>query len=377
MKKTYYYIFSMLILLLFYSPKAKAYSTGYVNANATDGDNNTITVRMLRYWDLQSDSFTQADSDYTYYWDIPWNIQLENMQLNRYYTGILRFQVNVSCSDGSVQLDQPILLNSQIAEGLHVYIYGNTSTWFQVCVIFDNYYTQGTDVLGLPTITQKAVRHYDSETIPLDYAPNFTPSLTITSSGTLRSQTTIWDKGFAGLIADSIDNSTALATMAGWLYDIKTQDLSYYSQLVTQIAALTQAQNTANADLLLILNELDLDFQQVQTILDLFPSYRTQVLQYWQQLLEMNAAQSQAAAEAASVAADKDNQSQQLINGMGSVVMPSLASGDLDILGGVDTTQKTNFFGLIGLITHTEIITKIMLIIVIGAIVGYVLYGKK
>lgn len=377
MKKTYYYIFSMLILLLFYSPKAKAYSTGYVNANATDGDNNTITVRMLRYWDLQSDSFTQADSDYTYYWDIPWNIQLENMQLNRYYTGILRFQVNVSCSDGSVQLDQPILLNSQIAEGLHVYIYGNTVTWFQVCVIFDNYYTQGTDVLGLPTITQKAVRHYDSETIPLDYAPNFTPSLTITSSGTLRSQTTIWDKGFAGLIADSIDNSTALATMAGWLYDIKTQDLSYYSQLVTQIAALTQAQNTANSDLLLILNELDLDFQQVQTILDLFPSYRTQVLQYWQQLLEMNAAQSQAAAEAASVAADKDNQSQQLINGMGSVVMPSLASGDLDILGGVDTTQKTNFFGLIGLITHTEIITKIMLIIVIGAIVGYVLYGKK
>lgn len=377
MIKLRYYLFATPLLLLALSTSAFAYSTGYVNANATDGDNNTITVRMLRYWDLQADTYTQADSDYTYYWDIPWNIQLENMQTNKYYTGVLRFQVSVSCSDSNVQLDQPVLLNSQLADGLHVYIYGNTSTWYQICIIFDNYYTQGTDVLGLPTITQKAVRHYDSETIPIDYAPNFTPSLTITSSNTLRSQSTIWDKGFAGLIADSIDNSTALATISGWLYDIKTQDFTYYNQLVTQVAALTQSQNTANANLLLILQELDLDFQQVQTILDLFPSYRTQVLQYWQELLQMNAQQSSQAAEIESQYANQGNQSDILLGGLDSITFPTISSNQIDIMGNLDSSAKSNFFGLIATITNNGFVTSVLIIIVTGMIVGYVLYGKK
>lgn len=381
MKKTYYYILSMLIVLLLFSSNNIVHAeTTEVQATIPVSSGSNLYAYTQSYTNILGKNLTtegnEPGSDTYLEFDPTYNIVLTGVDQN-YLNGYLILTINISASVPNAinwtyeGIDYQRPYND---DGLKVFIGLNNYNFFRVLIIFDNYSNPGNQI-DLGTFTPKYVAKIGDVT-PLK--ANFTTSFSIYSNH-LQKDTYIQNDRTTELIYNAIYQATGqqLLNILNTLTAINTQDYTYYTQLISKLNQLHTDNTQQHTDLINILNELDLDFQQVQTILDLFPSYRTQVLQYWQQLLEMNAAQSQAAAEAASVAADKDNQSQQLINGMGSVVMPSLASGDLDILGGVDTTQKTNFFGLIGLITHTEIITKIMLIIVIGAIVGYVLYGKK
>lgn len=374
MRKLWYYL-SIPIFCLAFSINAFAYTATNITSTSTDADNDQISVSGRSFSSFDYTGISQADTNYILTYNIPQEYQIGSLRTGRYYNGFIRFQVAISTAT-SVQNGMPILTDNEILNGIYLYIRNVTSTTYEVGVFFDNWYCTGTQI-GLPTIQQEFAITYDSEVQPLSFTQNFTFSLTIQASDSLRSTEDPLPTGLAGVIAGAVDDSTALAVIAGYLYDIKTQDYSYYTTLTGQIAQIITLQGTTNTRLQNILNEIDLDFQQVQAILDLFPSYRTQVLEYWQRFLEMNAAESSAAAEQESEYADRDNQSQQLISGMGSVTMPSLGASDFNIIGNVDATQKANFFGLIGLITHTEIVTKIMLIIVLGAIVGWVLYGKK
>lgn len=279
--------------------------------------------------------------NYSAEWNILENYQITNLKQGNYYTGILRFRVQISGYNSGLQRHQPVMQTNNINTGLYTYIQGNTGTFYQIDVVFDNYYCEN-ESLGLPTVFNTFSYPFNSEIGLTNYAQTFTTTLTIQLAN-FRSQATPFNNGLAGMITSSIDNSTALATIAGWLYDIKVQDYTYYSSLTTQIANLINGQSTTNARLLSILNEIDLDFQQVQTILDLFPSYRTQVLQYWQELLAMNAAQSSAAAEVESQYQDKEAQSATLAAGLGQLVLPSVNSNDFNVLNQVDGTQKANF----------------------------------
>lgn len=101
------------------------------------------------------------------------------------------------------------------------------------------------------------------------------------------------------------------------------------------------------------------------------------LLYYINTMENMNADQSSKAAEIESQYNEKESQSESLTNIMNNVTMPTISANDIDILGSIDTNSKSNFFGLIALITHTELVTKIMLIIVTGALVGYIMFGKK
>ena len=91
----------------------------------------------------------------------------------------------------------------------------------------------------------------------------------------------------------------------------------------------------------------------------------------------MNSAQSSAAAEVESQYQDKEAQSATLAAGLGQLVLPSINSNDFNVLNQVDSTQKANFFGLLSIITNNGFITTLLIIVVTGAIVGYILYGKK
>ena len=91
----------------------------------------------------------------------------------------------------------------------------------------------------------------------------------------------------------------------------------------------------------------------------------------------MNSEQASKAAAAESAYNERNNQSETLIGGLNDVDRPTNNAGDFNILSNVDTTQKANFFGMLGTITNTSLITKILLIIVTAAIAGYILYGKK
>ena len=106
--------------------------------------------------------------------------------------------------------------------------------------------------------------------------------------------------------------------------------------------------------------------------------YTASLLEYYIQMMEkMNPQQSAEAAEIESQYNEKENQSESLAAGLGSLYMPSISSNDLDILSRVDTNQKNNFFGMLSIITNNSYITTLLLIIVTGAIVGFILYGKK
>lgn len=378
MKKTYYYILSTLFFTLLFCFKTNTYAaTSIISGSIPITNGNNILIYTESYTDVLGEILTTEGNENgdTYAIFQPSFTLSLNSTNQKYLNGyvIVTIYITPTISGSTTTSFDGIEFTRPNTDGVNVVLVSYANNYFSFFVSFDNFYNQNRVDLGTYTLKYQAKL---GDVTPIK--GNFTTSITIANNYLEKSQY-MYNNRTTELLYNAIYQATGsqLTNIINLLSSIQTQDYTYYTQIISGINQLHTDNNTLHTDLLNIINELDLDFQQVQTILDLFPSYRTQVLQYWQQLLEMNAAQSQAAAEAASIAADKDNQSQQLINGMGSVVMPSLGAGDLDILGGVDATQKTNFFGLIGLITHTEIITKIMLIIVIGAIVGYVLYGKK
>lgn len=91
----------------------------------------------------------------------------------------------------------------------------------------------------------------------------------------------------------------------------------------------------------------------------------------------MNEEQSSVAEEISQNYIEAESQANEMSNQLSAVELPSVSSNNLNILGTVDTTQKNSFFSMLSIITHTELVTKIMLIIVIGSLVGFILYGKK
>lgn len=94
-------------------------------------------------------------------------------------------------------------------------------------------------------------------------------------------------------------------------------------------------------------------------------------------LYQMDPSESSIAEEIEEEYSSYEDQANSIADQLNDIEMPNISSGNLNILGTVDGTQKNNFFQMLSIITHTELVTKIMLIIVIGSLVGFILYGKK
>ena len=327
-----------------------------------------------------------GDNEIYFHFNYSFNNQLlfQPDQIGKYIYGAIRVELDIYIPNpntnkfswyGGIISGEPI-----ITETLKIYPYIESTSSnhynYALLYIFDGYQPQNIELPG-PLMTISNVRaRWVAAAMPTNEGLSGTGTCT-QAYNNLRVEDTPLNRGLASLIAEGIDNSVAVDLMLQYLYDIKMNDLQYYQSLTSQISTLVADNQYQSERLRLILSNMINGFIDVQTVLDLFPSYRTQVLQYWQELLQMNAQQSSEAAERESQYADRESQSDQLLNGMNSITLPSISAGDLDILSNVDTTQKTNFFGLIALITHTTLVTKIMLIIVIGSIIGYILYGKK
>lgn len=376
LKKSYLVIGSLIFCLLFSFKVNAATSTVQATIPVSNGQN--LTIYTQSYTDIYATDLGQEGSDGDTYakFEPTFNIQLYGVN-QQYLNGFFSITVNVNCSISAYSgwsYDGIEYTRPYNTDGLNVYIAGNAYNYFRIYVIFDNYYNNSGSI-DLGTVTQKHQVTYG------DVAPfkgNFTTSFSIYSNNIVR-DTYMQNDRTTELIYNSIYQATGsqLLNIINTLSAIYSQDYAYYSQLVTKLNQLHTDNTQLHTDILNLISEIDLDFQQVQTILDLFPSYRTQVLQYWQQLLEMNAAQSSAAAEMNQDYGNKETQSAQLIDGLGSLNLPQVNQNDFNILGNVDSNSKANFFGLIGLITNNSLITTILIIIVTGAIVGYALYGKK
>lgn len=373
----YTYIPIMIFALLFVDTNVKA-ATSYAAITIPVNNSQNISILATTYPSLAGELVDADDIQGTSqsWWKFEPNISIDLSNLpSGYISGQLVVDITVTSGLTQGEYSNWEVSNLSNTDSMHAAITWPRNNTFRIIVMLDNY----NSLSGNAHIGDLKLTYYDKSTAySATNSTSFSASMSVITNNLTRDTIVVNDR-LTALLYSSITQATGqqLANIISGLSAIQNQDYVYYQQLVTQIAALTQAQNTANSNLLLILNELDLDFQQVQTILDLFPSYRTQVLQYWQQLLEMNAAQSSAAAELESQYADKDSQSTNLLGGLDSISYPSVNIGDFDIMGNADANSKANLFGLIGLITNNSFVTTVLIIIVTGMIAGYALYGKK
>lgn len=379
--KKFYYLFiciPFLTLLFSYSVNA-AVSRVTVSFNTTSAGTFTIgTQTYTSVMPTQVDFEDTTPNEYHGVYELTHNIDLALTSTNKYLSGSFVIQIITTIGSGEGTISAGTLNFQPVQDdGLHVYLYEYSPTQYRLAVIMDNYSPKsGFISLGTITTTYNVVATNPNDA---SLSRNFTTSISKTSGGSIEAYDAPINDRFTALLWSAINQATGpdLASIINMLTDIRNQDYTYYVIIVNKLSEMSQGISDANSKLLTILNDMNTDFQSIQTVLDLFPSYRTQVLAYWQQLLEMNAAQSSEAAELESQYQDKGSQSADLNEGLGSLNLPEVDADDFNILGNVDSSAKTNFFGLIGLITNNSLITTILIIIVTGAIVGYALYGKK
>lgn len=379
MIKKYYYILFAIIATLLFGVSANATTTEVTQSisvnNGTPLNVYTQSYTNILGHDISSEGNAEGDS----YIEFSPNYNIVLTGTNQQYLNgyaILTFNVSATIPNASNWTYEGLeYIRPYNVDGVQVFMGLNNYNFYRILIIFDNFYNTGNQI-DLGTVTMKYTAKIGDVTPLLG---NFQTSSISVYSNHLVKTLDFQNNRTTNEIYNAIYQATGsqLLDIVTMLTNIRNQDALYYQQLVTSLASINQSINTTNADLLLILSELDTDFSAVQTVLDLFPSYRTQVLQYWQELLQMNAQQSSQAAEIESQYANQGNQSDILLGGLDSISFPTISSNQMDIMGNLDADAKSNFFGLIATITNNGFVTTVLIIIVTGMIVGYVLYGKK
>lgn len=374
--RKYTYIYTTALLFFFLLGGKQAFAAiSSETVTGTDSDGNRMNFRYQSYTAENPLSVEEMSTGYyRSVYEITENVDFILVQ-GKYYTGYATAGIAISPSLSNTKLSAVWIESVNSTEGLHVYISSTNDSRTNVNFVFDNYYTSTETVIGAATVHFRFIR---DDTNSSGYgACNFTP--TITLSRTLHGYEGVQNNALTGMIYSSIEQATQqdFDDIINILTAMRNQDPVYYQQIIDALDLLDYDQRMIYSQVTGILNSTHADFQAVQTVLDLFPSYRTQVLQYWQQLLEMNAAQSSAAADMESEYADKDQISSGIISDLGSVSMPSFNAVDFDVMANVDQSSKSNFFGLVATITHNGFITTILLTVITAAIAGFVLYGKR
>lgn len=371
-----------LVCALFFSINTEA-ATSVISTNINDGSGTSVTVNANQFtsrpYDEQEQlTNTNGVTEQVFKWHLSQNISLTNLTKNHYYSGILYFRLNFGKSTSILTQGKVELSNTYVTEGVNAYIQVGEG-YAVINIIFDNFFTESTEI-GLPTLTYEfyvsRTSYSDSQLIP-----SFSTSFSSTSGANLHHTTSPYNDGFAGVLSHmigyAISSSQEFDDINTLLTAIRDQDALYYTSLTTACANILAQTTISNTKLQQIIEDNNANFSAIQNILVLFPSYRTAVLQYWQELLQMNAAQSSQAAENESQYQDKESQSESLVAGMGDLTLPSISSNDLDIFSQTDSGTRANFFGLIAMITHNDFIVRIFLIVATASLIGFILYGKK
>lgn len=372
MRKYWYIIPMVLCITLLLPNKAEAATT---QNSITSG---SYTIQYQTYNDIvptssyQTTDIGNLNNQYNQYqYNIDENIILRGFTTGKFYNGSINIKfTHTYTSINSYQMQSILMQNNQSTNGVYAFISAQTNTQFNVKVIFDNYQSQG--VVGLPSIALTLVRQYTSSTLG-----TFTFSVSVDSNTITETDIAI-NNSLSAQIYNAITQGTyqEFEDIITLLTQIRANDLNYYNLLVTGL-------NTVDIDLDLIYLRLNdfytrnhNDFTAVQTVLDLFPNYITQVLSYWQQLLNMNAQQQSEADAQNQEYANHESEANNAMQGA-SVTMPEQGNISLNINDQIDTTQQNNFFGFLSLIANNGFITTLLLIGVTAMIAGYILYGKK
>lgn len=384
MTKKYYLLLTLTIIasITIYSVNTYA-ATSNVTGTVTDSSTGiSITLTAQSFTNVNPETLSADDTDTYATYKITHNLRLTGFEAGKYYTGILYYRITTTPNNNpplsNLQKTETKLINNSGNEGIKSFIATTATNWYQILVILDNYIPETTETADAGNVE---LTYTGKGSLNLaDYTMNFTTSITAVGGGAHidKSDIALNDR-LSAIIYNAVNQGTiqGFTDVLEALTLIRQNDANYYSTIISKLTTMQSYSQEISSRLLTLNENMVLKFEDVQTILDLFPSYRTQVLEYWQQLLEMNATQSQQAQENASQYADKENTSATLLSGLNSLQMPDIENQNFNILAPVDTDTKTNLFGMIGTITHIPIVTQIMLIIVTAAIVGIILYGKK
>lgn len=434
-KLRYYLIITSLILLAI-STSVLAYNPQIYDTTGSFTTNGyTITYNGQTYQDLDASSSVSAEygNGFTYNnrYEVVENITLKKFPLNKYINGYIDIYYTLTPDTGNIQrtlsAESPILTNNNIIEGVSVTITRNqTPTSDQIClnIKFDNYYTTNAN-LGLPSIIHYYNEIASAYNTPVTFTfdvPQRAFNLNITDAPIingeldvilqyLKNRPTIPYTLQTGAVLTTGDKQI-LNRNTNYRYVIfKKSDLVKYiyyyafgpnqNYNIIYFKDLPDLSGSSNIDLTDYVSRgikttisgeqyKSIDFQYDEEyvlinfggtrILNAYigEGYQYQALIYYiNSMLEMNEEQSSIAAEIESQYQDQKNQSDQILTGLNSVTMPSMAAADFDIMANTNAGEKVNFFGLISLITHNGLITTILLTIITAAIAGFILYGKR
>lgn len=387
LKKYHYFIIGTLLLLTMGTTAFAGETFSIYTSSYTPSYNlHYISSASLPFTSSESIILdSQSDDYYWYYFNWSFNNTLTlNNSVGKYIYGAISvtcdlYIPNPNTSKWSwfsgVISGQPI-----ITETLKIYPQIMTTAAnhyiYKLIYVFDGYCPQNAEIPGpIMTISNVSAK-WIAATIPGN------EGLTVTGTcaenyNYLRFEDTPLDRGLASVIATGIDDSVKVDMIMSYLYDIRENDLLYYNTLTSQAAQIITSLGNISSRLLIVNNSINMGFEDVQTILDLFPDYMETIYEYWEQLLYMNQGQQETAEAQSSAYAEAESKSDELLQGLGEINFPSISAQDLDIFAGTDPSIKTNFFTLIGTITNNTFITRVLIIVITGMIIGFVLYGKK
>lgn len=340
---------------------------------ATTYSNTNITASSSEYYIDTTNNTEYMTNSY----NVSFPVFITGSTNGNYLNGYFNIRINKT-QTGNNLVQSSSILRFTNTESLKVFMGPNTQNYIFLYVFLDNFYVSGS-AFGIGEIEEIYTQNRLNPDQTTTYA-SFNNAI-LFQAGNIQSTEYPQDNGLAHIISNSVGYAISSASefddINTMLTAIRDQDALYYTSLTTACANILAQTTISNTKLQQLIEDNNANFSAVQNILALFPSYRTLVLQYWQELLQMNAAQSSQAAENESQYQDKESQSESLVAGMGDLSMPSISSNDLDIFSQTDSGTRANFFGLIAMITHNDFIVRIFLIVATASLIGFILYGKK
>lgn len=351
---------------------------------STDSNGNTYTSRRLYNYDYEantqivlSGNIYQSDS-----------VTVTEGYLNGVLTVNTSFTFTFNNAAGVTQFanaEGSAVLDGNNSDNLRATI---TSGFFQnnqlnmnISVVFNNYPVSSGSSINIGNIRWHVQRR-------VNLTNTSTPNelLTMRCSGSLGSSTlkasvlASSNTSIAGQVYSAIENSIQVSDIVNYLSiiedasgDINTAVSHIDRTLIPQVI-----QHLINISTNTGVMRVDLDevVRLLTAFMNTWPEYESQVLFYLNQLVNMNAEQSSAAAAVEQEYNQKASAGADLNEGM-QVVIPSVDQEIFDIDSGVDAPTMQTLSAFWSMFTGNTIIQTMFVIAIAGIAAGFLLYGKK
>ncbi len=368
---------------------------GYETYTASIRTNNSqvMPVSIEQVYDTDGNATNRAIATYAFGLDQMISFPAAMSSAEAYYAGylngVMRYEVNATSSYQNVNsgyyrmwIENNLRSDDNVtATCYQQYMQSGTYTW-RFAVVWNNF--------SLPNSNMQ--RHVDLGSITVYVqcmidntadAPQVTwnPTISVSTSTPLQySPMAVAGQSIAGQVYSAIENSIQVADIVNYLSLIEDigGDLNVAVSHIDNTLIPQVIQHLINISTNTGVMRVDLDeiVKLLTAFMNTWPQYESQVLFYLNQLVNMNAEQSSAAAAVEQEYNQKASAGSNLNEGM-QIVIPSVDQEIFDIDSGVDASTMQTLSAFWSMFTGNTIIQTMFVIAIAGIAAGFLLYGKK